>query len=79
MNNNYQNGYINYPYSDNSEERFLIAPFLLGGIAGTALGYGIANNQGNNQIYYPVYPYPIYQYTPYTTYPTYSTSNNYYY
>ena len=34
---NYSNGYPEY-----SEDRFLIAPFLLGGVAGTALGYGIA-------------------------------------
>ena len=58
-------------------ERFFLAPFLVGGLAGTALGYGIANNnQMNNQQYYPIYPvYPIYQ--PYPIYPTYS--NNYYY
>lgn len=26
------------------DERFFLAPFLVGGLAGTALGYGIANN-----------------------------------
>lgn len=60
------------------EDRFFIAPFLLGGLAGTALGYGIANNQMNNNSYYtpmvPVYysyPYPY-------PYPSYS-NNNYFY
>lgn len=51
-------------------ERFFLAPFLVGGLAGTALGYGIANN---NRPPYPIYP-PI----PYPTpYPVYTT--NYYY
>ena len=66
-----------YPnqYSMNQEdERFLLAPFLFGGLAGTALGYGIASNN-NNQVMVPMYPvYP----TPYPIYPTYS-SNTYYY
>ena len=73
--------YSNYPYSNNynQDDRFFLAPFLFGGLAGTALGYGIANNnQLNNQLYYPMVPmypvYPIYP-TPYTTY----SSNNYYY
>ena len=74
--------YNNYPnnttyYSD--DERFLLAPFLLGGLAGGALGYGIATNK--QQQYYPIYPmYPVFPtYYNYPTYPTYSTSNNYYY
>lgn len=77
------NNYSNYDLHNNTmyqdDERFFLAPFLFGGLAGTALGYGIANNnQINNQPMYPVYPmyYPMYTYT---TYPTYSTSNNYYY
>ena len=72
--------YNNYPINP-EEERFLAAPFLLGGIAGTALGYGIANSNQNN--YYPVYPvypsYPMY-YQPTGTCPNCSsTNNNYYY
>lgn len=51
-------------------ERFFLAPFLVGGLAGTALGYGIANN---NRPPYPMYP-PIYYPTPYPVYTT-----NYYY
>ena len=56
-------------------ERFFLAPLVVGGLAGTALGYGIANNnQLNNKQccggYYPMYPVPYYPYT---------YSNNYYY
>lgn len=71
------NSYQNYPYlNERNDERFLLAPFLFGGLAGTALGYGIAsNNQYNNQPY-PIPFYPVYQ--SYPIYPTYS-SNNYYY
>ena len=67
-----QNNIINYP-----DDRFLLAPFLLGGLAGTALGYGIStNNQNNPVMYYPAYPiYPTYPSYPYTT----ISSNNYYY
>ena len=51
-------------------ERFFLAPFLVGGLAGTALGYGIANN---NRPPYPMYP-PMFYPTPYPMYTT-----NYYY
>ena len=51
-------------------ERFFLAPFLVGGLAGTALAYGIANN---NRPTYPMYP-PMYYPTPYPVYTT-----NYYY
>lgn len=63
------------PYD--TDDRFFWAPFVVGGLAGTALGYGIANNnQIHNQGFYP---YPIYPaYPPYPIFPTYS-SNNYYY
>jgi hypothetical protein len=73
---NYQ-GY-NYNQYSNDDERFFLAPFVVGGLAGTALGYGIANNNqiNNNQMggYYPVYP--IYQ--AYPIYPTYSSTNYFY-
>ena len=84
-NNNYRSETItyqvpnqSYPYTQTEEDRFFLAPFLVGGLAGTALGYGIANNnqinggccQGYYQpIYQPIYSYP---------YPV-NTSNNYYY
>lgn len=75
--------YSNYPsgYYSSQDDRFFIAPFLLGGLAGGALGYGIASNN-NNASYYPVYPmYPVFPTysTTYPTYPTYSNSNYYYY
>lgn len=66
MYNNYPNNSIYY----SEDERFLLAPFLLGGLAGGVLGYGIANN--NKQQYYPMYP--VYYTYPYPVY-----SNNYYY
>lgn len=70
--------YSNYPnYYGSDDERFFWAPFVFGGLAGTALGYGIANNQQiQNQVpyYYPAYP--VYPYNP--GYPTYSSTNYYY-
>ena len=76
--NNYQ-----YPV-EYQDDRFLFTPFLVGGLAGTALGLGIANNnQINNGYYgnfYPQYPIvPIYPTPYYPNQPTYTTSNNYYY
>lgn len=84
MYRNNPNNYMNNQYYDSQDERFFLAPFLVGGLAGTALGYGIANNnQMNNQMYYPMVPiYPIpptYTYQSSPIYPTYSNSNNYYY
>lgn len=73
------------PYYSNNDERFLWAPFIFGGLAGTALGYGIANNNQlnsngqccNGGLYYNPYYNPYYQ--PYYNngFPTYN--NNYYY
>lgn len=77
--------YTNYPVSmnrtyydsSNNDERFFWAPFVVGGLAGTALGYGIANNnQIQNHGYYPMYPMPVYY--SYPTIPTYSNTNYYY-
>ena len=69
--------YTNNPmnYSNPEDDRFLLAPFLLGGLAGTALGYGISNNNQNN--YYPMYQ--IYQPIPYQPCPNCPTNNYYYY
>ncbi len=68
MNNRNNNGqyYYGYPNSRNyyQDDRTFLAPFLVGGVAGTALGYGIANNNiYKNQGYYP-YP-STYYFTPY--------------
>lgn len=57
-----------------SDDRFFFAPFLVGGLAGTALGYGIANNNQIKGGYY-MPPPPIYYYPSPAPY----TYNNYYY
>ena len=67
--NYYDNYYDNY----SDDERFFWAPFVVGGLAGTALGFGIANNNqmNSNQGYYyaPMYyPYPTYVYPSQNTY-----------
>ena len=68
------NQYPNY-YQNPDEDRFLLAPFLLGGVAGTALGYGISQNNQQNQ-YYPMPVYPVY---PYPSCPNCNNNNYYYY
>ena len=76
------NGYAQYTTDDG--ERFFWAPFVVGGLAGTALGYGIANNNqinnGNKPCcgggFYPVYPTPYY--SPYPNNFS-SFNNNYFY
>lgn len=70
-----------YRNEQNNGDRFLLTPFLAGGLAGTALGFGIANN---NQINRPpccgmppmIYPYP--PYIPPSPRP-YNNYNNYFY
>lgn len=57
---NYPNNYNNY----NNGDRIFWAPFLVGGLAGTALGYGIANNN-YGRYYPPVYYVPGPQPMPY--------------
>ena len=79
----------NYPVTyTEDDERFFWAPFVVGGLAGTALGYGIANNNqlnngngGNNGMpccsgyyYYPV-PQGNYYPNPYG----FNNFNNFYY
>ncbi len=73
-------------YPEASDDRFFLAPFVVGGLAGTALGYGIANNnQINNNHGMPCCGTPMYfvpmQYQQYPQQPLYSSSNsnNYYY
>ena len=61
--NNYQSMYRNNQTLYNNVDRLFLTPFLVGGLAGTALGYGIANNNQQNNFggYYPqpIYPMPI--------------------
>ena len=66
-----------YPTSYEEDERFFLAPFLIGGLAGTALGYGIANHNQINQSSYVPYPMMPTYYS-YPVVPSYF-SNNYYY
>ena len=74
--NQFMNSYNDQYMTNGNDDRFFFAPFLIGGLAGTALGYGIANNNQLNHSYYPTYPMmPVYY--PYPTVPIYS--NNYYY
>lgn len=80
-NNNYSS-YINY---SNEGDRFLLTPLVVGGLAGTALGFGIANNNQINRVPccggmppvvvqpYP-YPYPVYQ-QPYNSF---NSTNTFY-
>lgn len=90
--NGFRNDMNNYPVAgeypmsqnQNADERFFWAPFVVGGLAGTALGYGIANNNqlNNSNAGAPIYvpgpaPYYPYQY-PYNNY-VYPTQNTYYF
>lgn len=60
-----QGRYVNN-YSNYSDQRGFFFPFVFGGLAGTALGYGIANNNNNNfNNRPPVYYYPPVYYPPY--------------
>lgn len=80
-----------YPYTENGDERFFLTPFLVGGLAGTALGYGIANNNqinnNNNNCCQPMMMWqPIWQpmwqpmnQTPFTVSSSSTSSNNNYF
>jgi hypothetical protein len=65
-------------YHDTNDDRFLLAPLVVGGLAGTALGFGIANNnQLNNKV--PCCGWqmmPMYYSQPY---PIFNNSNSFYY
>ena len=91
MNSMYRNDnsyvtYDNYPYQNTTyqgeDDRFFFAPFLVGGLAGTALGYGIANNNqlnSNKCCYQPMMWQPMYQPMYPAPYAISSSSNNYFY
>ena len=67
----YSNSFPYGGYQSSADDRFFLTPFLFGGLAGTALGYGIANN---NQINRP--PCCGWQPMPYFVPQQYSTFNN---
>lgn len=70
----------NYTYGNfqnTEDERFFLAPLVVGGLAGTALGFGIANNnQLNNRP--PCCGWQPMPYFP-QQYPTFSNTNSFYY
>lgn len=80
--NNYATMYRNHP---NDGDRFLLTPFLFGGLAGTALGFGIANNNqinrpccGGGPVFVQPYPYPYPVQQPYNYYSNKHTNTTYY-
>ena len=63
-------------YQENNDDRFLLAPLVVGGLAGTALGFGIANNNQLNRpqcCAWQMMPMPYYP-----QYPTYNNTSFYY-
>lgn len=67
-------------YPEAQDDRFFLAPFVVGGLAGTALGYGIANNnQLNNNSNCCGQPMMFYQPINYPQPYMYSNNTNYYY
>lgn len=65
-------------YQDGSDDRFLLAPFVFGGLAGTALGFGIANNNQLNRPQCCGWQMMPMNYFP-QQYPTFSNTNSFYY
>ena len=73
-NNQYDFNNYSYPL-EYQDDRFLFTPFLFGGLAGTALGLGIANNNQINRPCCgmpPIYVQPV----PYNLYPQYNSYNS---
>ena len=70
-----------YPYGMNGQasedDRFFLAPFLFGGLAGTALGFGIANNNQMNRPPCCMQPMPMPYYPP--QYTSFNSTNSFYY
>ena len=81
MNGLQTNGYYNEIYQEGNDERFLLAPLVVGGLAGTALGFGIANNNQLNRpqcCTMPMMPYYYYPPQPYTN-TNFTNTNSFYY
>lgn len=70
-----------YPYGMNGQavedDRFFLAPFLFGGLAGTALGFGIANNNQMNRPPCCMQPMPMPYFPPQHT--SFNSTNSFYY
>ncbi len=71
--------YYNYPYSYNGDRQFFV-PFLLGGLAGSALvGFSRPRPVYVNSPTYPPRPYTPYQQFPYNQGGYYNYSSGAYY
>ncbi len=74
---------MDYSYGTNmqgpEDDRFFLAPFVVGGLAGTALGFGIANNNQINRPPCCMQPMPM----PMPYYPqqftNFNSTNSFYY
>lgn len=70
-----------YPYmsgmQENEGERFFLAPFVVGGLAGTALGYGIANNNQINRP--PCCGWQMMPFYPQQQFSNFNSTNSFYY
>lgn len=70
-----------YPYmggiQENDGERFFWAPFVVGGLAGTALGYGIANNNQINRP--PCCGWQMMPFYPQQQFSNFNSTNSFYY
>ena len=78
INGLHSNSYAYNSYPNSDDERFLLAPLVVGGLAGTALGFGIANNnQLNNRP--PCCGYPMMPYYPQPQYTNFSNTNSFFY
>ena len=80
------NNYGNYSNYSSDGDRFFLAPLVVGGLAGTALGFGIANNNQMNRpnccgmppVMIQPYPYPVYH-QPYGNFTSTNTNTNTFY
>lgn len=73
------NNYSYDMYQDGSDDRFFLAPIVLGGIAGTALGFGIANNNQLNRPQCCGWQMMPMQYYPQQYPTTFTNTNSFYY
>ncbi len=72
----------NYAYSsyqNPDDERFFLAPLVVGGLAGTALGFGIANNNQLNRPQCCGWQMMPYYFPPQQQYTNFSNTNSFFY
>ena len=74
----HSNSYVYSSYPNSEDERFLLAPLVVGGLAGTALGFGIANNnQLNNRP--PCCGWQMMPYFPQQQFSNFGNTNSFFY